>query len=45
MKRVILIVMTILIGALSASAQDVIVKKSGDTVKAKISYVGPDTII
>lgn len=45
MKRVILIVVTIFIGALSASAQDVIVRKNGETVKAKISYVGPDTII
>ena len=45
MKRVILIVMTILVGTLSAFAQDVIVKKNGETVKVKISYVGPDTVI
>lgn len=45
MKRLILVVMVTLLGVVSAAAQDVIVKKNGEAVKAKISYVGPDTVI
>ena len=45
MKRFILIVMVTILGVVSAAAQDVIVKRNGEAVKAKVSYVGPDTII
>lgn len=45
MKRLILIVVVTILGAVSAAAQDVLVKRNGEAVKAKVSYVGPDTII
>ena len=44
MKRLV-VMLVMLCVAVTASAQDIIVKRSGETVKAKISYVGPDTVI
>ena len=39
MKRLVLIVMVTLLGVVSAAAQDVLVKRNGEAVKAKVSYV------
>ena len=36
MKRLVLIVMVILLGVVSAAAQDVLVKRNGEAVKAKV---------
>ena len=45
MKKLVHVILVTLLGVVSAAAQDVVVMKNGEAVKAKVSYVGPDTII
>jgi hypothetical protein len=45
MKRLALVIITILLFATSALAQDIIVTNRGEALKVKVSYVRPDMIV
>lgn len=44
MKRFILLLVSLIIGTAAASAQDLIVKRNGEEIRARVTAVGTDTI-
>lgn len=44
MKKLTLILVSLILGTLMASAQDIITKRNGDEIRAVVTAVGPDTI-
>lgn len=44
MKRLVLFLMASVLAVATSSAQDVITKRNGDEIRAKVTAVGPDTI-
>ena len=44
MKRLIIILAALVLGAVTSNAQDIIIKRSGEEIRTRITAVGPDTI-
>ena len=44
MKKTLILLMALVLGAFTLSAQDMITKRNGEDIRAVVSEVGPDTI-